>query len=501
VASLDTWQISHIRRGDLTSEREYPGLGPDPEFLESELLESEFFKAEELDPEAIDTDPSEANIVYALSHGLILKNSGTSVLAGPLVWIAAGTFVFLVAWLFPPKLYEEMFGVSSRMFLDIKTLGFSFGCIAMTVCGLWCGLGGKLHVATGRIMAGTSLQNASVTRMSFLLLMILCNCLSVLLFVRFGGLSAITASLRGDEVLNHGMREMVESSGGSSWVAILMMPSLFVPLAFQMFRSDPKAKWTRTLIIVFFLTFVAAAILTSRRNLLSRPIFGVLLVYLVWPTSRRMTRQQAISILGGAGVFVLAAFLVLAGLRKEFSDPRKLAAEPIRYLITPYNTQAMIQNQEINLPGAHKGYYWTEWIWHFPGISGLLKFESFREGLLGEKAPTGVWERGPILESHGITNSTAIPAFASSWHDFGWLGVCPFFFVGAIGGWSWRGFLRGSAGHLILYQIIAYSFLEWRANLLFPSLLSDYAIIMMITLQCGLFLEGRQGSDLKARTA
>lgn len=481
MPDIDTWQISRFQMDDLTSDRDF---APNSEHSDSALSESE-----SMDPDRMDSEPSEATIVYAAGRSLILRNYATSTLAEPWVWIAGGTFVFLVAWLFPPKLYEQYFGDSSRMFLDLRMFGFSVGCIALTVCGLWCGFGGSLRYVKGRVIAGTNLQHASVTRISLLLLMILCNCLSAAIFVHHGGINAISASLRGEAVLNRGMREIVESSGGSSWVALLMMPSLFAPLAFQMFRSDRKAKWTRILIVVFFLTFVGAAVMASRRNLLARPLFGIVLVYLVWPSSPRMSQERAIYVLGGAAIVMLTAFMLLAGLRSKFSDPVKLAVEPIRYLVTPYNTQAMMQSEEIVLPGAHKGYYWTEWIWQFPGISGLLNLESRRAKLFGEKSPTGVWERGPIFEANGIKASTAIPAFASSWHDFGWLGMLPFFLVGALGAWSWRGFLNGSAGHLILYQTIAYSFLEWRANLLFPSILTDYAFVLVLLIYFGLLLE------------
>ena len=97
------------------------------------------------------------------------------------------------------------------------------------------------------------------------------------------------------------------------------------------------------------------------------------------------------------------------------------------------------------------------------------------------------------------TKLPSLPAFACSFFDLGWFGPLPFFLTGWIAGYSWRGFLRGYSCQLLLFPVIAYSFVEWRCNLLFPSLHSDYVLMLMCFIKSGLLLETRSRSSITVR--
>lgn len=335
----------------------------------------------ELDPLADDGsafDDAGAQSVVSLhvhSSRFILGNKSTALLAHPLMWIAAGTLVFLTAWLFPSSLYAQFFHTESRVFLDVRSFLFSDACVLLTCIGLWVGVGGRFFDLPLRFVAGTDLDEAPTTRISLLLLMIAANITSVALFFRAGGIAAVIASLKGETLLNVGLLDVVQNSGGMLWIAALMAPAAFLPLAYQLYRRQLCAAWTRLLVIVFFGTYVVAALLASRRSLFAGPLLGLLIVYLVWPSRRGLTQIRAISVCAIAAVIVVVLFLSLGAIRRGWNGPQDVVSEPLRYLITPYNTQALMIHGELVLPRASKGYYWTEWIWKFPLLDNLLHLE------------------------------------------------------------------------------------------------------------------------------
>lgn len=437
--------------------------------------------------------------VHLPSSRFVLCNRSTAMLAHPLMWIAAGTSVFLAAWLFPSSLYAQFFQTESRVFLDLTSFLYSGACVLLTCMGLWVGGGGRFFDFPLRFAAGTDLDEAPATRISLLLLMIAANITSVALFFRAGGISAVIASLKGETLLNVGLLDVVQNSGGMLWIAALLAPAAFLPLAWQLYRSQPGAAWTRLLVTVFFGTYVVAAMLASRRSLFASPLLGLLIVYLVWPSRRGLTQVRAISVCAIAALVVVVLFLSLGAIRRGWNGPQDVVSEPVRYLITPYNTQALMIHGELVLPGASKGYYWTEWIWKFPLLDNVLHLEEWRSMFLGEKGLHGVNERHGVLKSQGVQTVTSLPAFACSFFDLGWFGPLPFFLTGWIAGFSWRGFLRGSSCQLLLFPVIAYSFVEWRCNLLFPSLHSDYVLMLMCFIKLGLLLETRSRSSITVR--
>ncbi len=438
-----------------------------------------------------DDAQSETNDIelHIVSSSPVACNPATAVLAHPLVWMAAGTTVFFAAWTFPPGLYAHLFATSSAMHFDLKSFGFTMSCIAVLLAGIWCGLGGSFRTGPPRLLVGTDLDQTPWTGNGLLVLLTLGNLASCVIFIRAGGLGVIRAALQGQEALDRGMRDMIDESGGQLWLTAIVLSSVFAPAGYQMYRSMHRHPVTRPLFILFILTYVIAALLGSRRNYIARPLFGILLVWLVWPPVRQMTRRKALLAVAGAGVLMFFVFAGFSILRRGLDGTSDVLIDAARYLFTPYNTQSLIVHDVVRMPGAGTAYYWTEWLWHFPLISDVFELAELRAEFFGEKALTGFRERSPILVDQGIETGTAIPAFACSWVDLGWYGVLPFFIVGLVCASCWKGFLRGAAVSLILYPAIAYSFVEWRANLTFPSVMTSYALIVVGIIVVGRFLE------------
>lgn len=432
------------------------------------------------------------NDVLIASHSPVFANPETTQLAHPLIWVAMGTLVFVIATLFPPDYYYHLFGRRSAMHLNLLSVAYTFSCILLVIAGIWVGMGGRMKSAQPRMIVGTSLDDAPLTANGMLILLTCGNMLSAFLYFRAGGLSVLRAAIQGTEAMDRGIRDMVDQSGGQAWMTSIVLSSIFAPAGYMLARSVRRSSWTRTLFLIFMMTYFAAAFLAARRNYIARPLFGVLLIWLVWPPVHRLTRRGAIALMGAAGSLVVFVFLFFGSLRRGISATSEGVQEIIRYLLTPYNTQSIIINDQTQLPGQGTGFYWTEWLWQFPIVSNIFDLTSLREYFLGEKAPVGFRERAPVLTDMGIETGTAMPAFLLSWIDFGWFGVLPFFVVGVICGKCWEGFVKGSLISIILYPTIAYSFAEWRANLLFPSVMTSYALILVFLTMLGQFLERRQ---------
>lgn len=418
-----------------------------------------------------------------------VANMETALLAHPLVWLAVSVVVFAAAWLFPPRLYVSMLGDDNYMFLDMRMLAYNSACLLLLVVGLWVGLGGQLLNARVQRAVESPLTGAPLTSYGLLLVFIFMNLTAIGLFASEGGFGAIASSLSGAS-LNFELRMASEESRfGAIWISLLMLPSMCFGVTYHMFRSSPRDKLLRTLFYILAVTFVVAATLSSKRNFIARPMFAALLSYLVWPTRRSIRLHHAIFVCVSAAVVILTLFLGLAVLRNGVAGTADGVREVVRYLLGGYNTEALIVNEELILPGSNKGFFWTAWIWEFPIVENLIDLEGMRSRLFGEKAPMGALERGDLLREHGLSINTAIPAFACSYVDFGWGGVLPFFAMGYLTAICWKRFVAGTLGGLIFYPMAAYAMVEMRSKIHFPSPAFGGGIILFLMMAIPLYLE------------
>ncbi len=395
-----------------------------------------------------------------------LANSSTSRLASPFIWVAAGSFVFFAAWLFPSKWYTDIYRDENFIFFDVKSFVYCSLCIAATIAGLNTSLYRKSRIGITAVPV-SPLSDASLTELMLILVCLLLTLGSLAVLYTNGAIGAFGAAVSST---GEGMSQEFRHVGDdmAKWETLMVPVSFVFPLLYFSARSSVAKSRNRIFFYLLVALYVLVAIITTKRNFLVRPAFSCLLVFLVWPSMRRFSINKGIVVSASAALICLMMFVILAIVRFGADGMTSSVFEVGRYLITPYNTASLVINDVVRMPGSRTGYYSTQFIWQFPIISEQMGLESIRESLFGDRPLHGALERGPLLKSYGITTGTAIPAFACSYIDFWWLGILPFFASGILCGLAWRSFLLGRVTGLCFYPVIAYSFLEWRGNLLFP---------------------------------
>ncbi len=373
-----------------------------------------------------------------------------------------------MAWFFPSGLYTDIYGDTSFIFLDLKTFVYVSLCITATLIGL----GVSLRIGERPSIINPPLSpfsNAPLTEFLLILTCCLMSLGSLTLLVRSGAVSAFGAAVSSTgERMSQEFKNSDEGDENAGPEILLVPVSFAIPLIFFSTRSSGSRARNKYLFYAVIAMYIVVAMVTTKRNVLMRPGFACLLVFLAWPSMKRFSTNKGIGLsLGAAFLFVLI-FISLSIVRFGFDGFESSVSEIGRYLITPYNTAALLINDKMRMPGGGTGYYWTQFLWQFPVVSEQLGLSDIREQWFGDKPLYGALERGPFLKSYGITTGTAIPAFACSYIDFGWLGILPFFFTGILCGYAWKSFLLGRLSGICFYPVIAYSFLEWRGNLYFP---------------------------------
>jgi hypothetical protein len=418
-------------------------------------------------------------------------NSSSAMLAHPYFWVLMGTSIFIIAWVFPPAVYESWFGDSNYVFLNWRVGLFNFACIGMTVLGLWLGSGGEWITSRTKEFASSALGKYPISTNVILAIYSIVNCLAVISFIRVGGLAAWRAIMTGaSNNILYDMKNASDFAENTPWIMLAGYSAVVVPLVFQIYRGSRSGSWTRRFCLIFAVTFVFACLTTAKRNFIARPLLGMLIVFLAWPGSKSFRIGRAAIFVSLSLLLLLVVFVGLKMVRsttisERYSGPQEVA----RYLITPYNTEAAILDGRMTIEGAGQGYFWTEWLWKFPLIHRVVDVDKIRTRLFGDKMVLKTMtERLEALHARGITTVTSLPAFAGAYLDFGWYGVIPFFVVGIIGGWLWGRFCRGRVVGLLFFPILVYSFFEWRANILFPSALTNSALIawLIILVVCSL---------------
>jgi hypothetical protein len=409
-------------------------------------------------------------------------NASSARLAHPYFWVFIGTAIFLMAWVFPPGLYQQWFGDTNYLFLNSRVALFNFACIGVTILGIWLGSGGKWLTSRTQHVAESALRDYPISTNVILSIFSFINCLSILSFIRVGGLSAWRSIITGSS--NNIVYEMKNASDfaeNTPWIMLAGYSSVMAPLVYQIYRGSPSGSWTRKFCLIYAFTFFFACMTTIKRNFIARPLLAILIVFLVWPGRRNFRFGRAVMITALSGLVLVGVFVGLKMVRATTVSDRFSGAQEIaRYLFTPYNTEAAILDGRMTIEGAGQGYFWTEWLWKFPLIHHVVDIDEIRGRLFGqEMVLKTMTERLEALRFRGITTVTSMPAFAGSYLDFGWYGVIPFFIVGIMGGWLWVRFCQGTVVGILFFPILVYSFFEWRANILFPSALTNNALIAL----------------------
>ncbi len=419
-----------------------------------------------------------------------LASPGTIVLAHPLLWAFLGAILFFVAWSIPASAYERYFEDRNYLFLDLPTFLFTSGCVTATLVGLYMGMTGNFASGQVRSISQSPLEGAPLTTIGLFVVLAMMNLSSVALFLKVGGLGAFRTALSGQGDFIHTLNQQSEEGGlsGKLWIHLIAMSSVLLPVLWVIARNHRPRSMVRWLFWLFVGTYLLAAIFGGKRNFIARPLFGVMLIYLVWP-SYKLTLSRALTVCGGALAVMILVFVAASAVRDDVRGIEDATSIMARYMLAPYNTEALLVNEHLTWPGERTGGYWFEWFWDFPIFDRIFGLADIREDFLGEAPPLGATDRGPLLGEHGVTASTNITAFGASYVDFGWMGILPFFLVGWIGGILWKRFLLGTIAGLLFYPQFAYSMIEWRSNIIFPGNLTDLALVALLLIGTAVWLE------------
>ncbi len=437
----------------------------------------------------------------ALGDGLLDRDrfvviSHASALTQPLTFVAVGTAIFLCAWGFPPTLYSRLFNEANRVFLDLPTLAFVASCILATILGISISGGTQLGRIADVYRPLSSWERSRVTVVGALFGCTLLNLLALYAIYRTGVLNAFVQALTTGSIrLIQQQRELLGDDENPVWITLLTPCSLMIPMIYHRVRQFSRRDWRLWLFVLMICVYVLAALLSAKRNIMVRPLFGCMCVYLMYPAVKGFKQFSLRNGLGFAGllaVLVLALFIGLAYVRNGAASERESTTEILRYLICPYNTAAAIIDGELVFPGMGTGSYWSQFLWKMPGTGDRLS--NLRQSWLGPPAPMGDQQRIEYLSEIGIRSGTAITAFGAAFVDFGWFGPITFLVAGIFAGLAWRSMRMGGIFGLCFYSAVAYSFVEWRANLLFPTpyFATHIAIGVLAWLGCLLEKRGAQ---------
>ncbi len=305
---------------------------------------------------------------------VVISKAGS--LTQPLVFVFVGAFVFICAWLFPADLYAQFFGESNRLFLDLPTLGFVSACIGTTVLGICITGGLQLRSQPELYRPLSRWERSTVTMTGSLVCCFVLNLLALYAIYRTGALNAfIQALTTGSMRLIKQQRELLGDDESPVWIALLTPCSLMIPMIYHRARHFSNRDWRLWLFGLMVATYLLASVLAAKRNIIVRPLFGAMCVFLLYPSAkgwRRFSVKKGVAVAVVLAVVVLGLFLSLSYVRNGGGGLASSVADIGRYLICPYNTTAALVNGELKFPGSGTGSYWTQFIWQVPFLGEEL---------------------------------------------------------------------------------------------------------------------------------
>lgn len=415
-------------------------------------------------------------------------------LISPAVLATLGMSSFLLAWLFPPNLFERILGEKSYVFLDPRTFAFNFSCYACVLFGIYLAKFFRnrqerldleddehdSHVDRNREEVGTRPPLSRFAMVLFLGGSILAGAISMAMTAQNVGVGNLAKAMftGGYRVL---VRQQLESETlGLGSLTPLMLPCFGIALGLASTLTHRKWRFALILFAIAFAAFLVPTALFARRTILLRPLFGMVLVGILF-TSYRMKRVVPLILFVSLffAMLTVTVFSAFSVVRMETVSAEQQVNDFTRYLVTSYNNEAMFLQGKMDWDGEGRGYYWTQFIWTFPFVTAVIDLDNIREKYLGIRAPHGHLERVKILRQHGVRSSTNISAFGSSYIDFGILGCLPFMITGFVLQSSFQSFVRNRVFGMVVFPYIAWAALDWRGNLMFPGPGFGYAIILL----------------------
>ena len=405
-------------------------------------------------------------------------------LISPVSLSVIGMITFLVTFVFPPGLFESITKERNYVFLDLQTFAFNAACIAMLWLG--CYLGTLLRPDWLKREKPVELSPPMSLTASIVLLLCLIAAggISLLITSMNVGIGSLVSSVFSGGYRSAVKEQLESDSMGLGSLTPLMLPCYALALALACSITHSRLRWMVLLFLIALGAFFAPSALFARRSFLLRPIFalGLIMVVMFAHTGKKVTKYILFFFGGFAAIGVLV-FALVAVIRSDATSTEKQVYDFTRYVCTSYNSEAMLLQGKMEWDGGGVGFYWTQFIWNFPGLANALDLHKIRQSYFGIAAPFGAETRSELLRDYGVSSSTNITAFGSSYIDFWYFGCIPFILMGFVFQHAFYSMLANRMYGMLMYPYVAWAAIDWRGNLSFPGATFGYWILIF----CGCY--------------
>lgn len=420
-------------------------------------------------------------------------------LLSPIPALAVTLTIAALSILFPRSYYEHVIGEQSYIYHNPRAALY----IALCAAAFLIGFAFHKYVLAAYFGRGRRQEQLPDRYLysSLLLVIALCivfiavNTYSLVILFNTIPLTTIITSLLGS-ISSTTLRLSVTDTltdaniGLALICSVALVPWLtLVAIKMSSARRTPLGSLVITLISVLLVLIVLNALFIQSRSQLLYPVFAA---FIVWCAVRidqdrlklRTLLPVGLAVFGfAAGYFALVA-ITRRGLSEGALSP--VAEQLVGYFVGSYNRFAAILDNVLVLP-SKGGYYWTQWIWEMPLVSGLLNLEAVAVSLFGAVGVSQFEEVAPYVSGAGLYPSlTSLTIFSHTFIDFGWLGFAPFIIYGFVSRVAWVAFQKGSAWAVIAYPYVLWSIVEWRGyiEITRPSGLNTL-IFVAVAVTCG----------------
>ncbi len=399
------------------------------------------------------------------------KSHNLGSLLSPYGLAAVSSFVFLVAWIFPPSVYERLMDERDLMFLDPRLAFFFFLCVGAFLLGV--------RLIDSYAPSGPCIDREPKAGMSpavFILIPLvaaLClNIMSIVMVLRAGILLPMLLAGEG---------EALKESMGTDGSLVLTGMSLAGVIWWAAWRtmelrvSGISGRVVRIILSLAVLSVVVSASLKLDRTALMPYIIGLVVITLV---RRSVTKGITIrSVMRPVGIllFCTAVIFVLFSSLRGTDTSEQMGETALIYTISSYNRLSAILSGALRYTHGGKGLY----------LCGFLAFNNTFNSLIPIRDVMQwpgfyeVWrsEFSSVASANLNPDANWCSTFGFIYLDLGWFSPVYLLMYGLLCGLIWRAARLGSSFGVVLYPWCAFCILFWFGfNLL---LWTQFAVLLI----------------------
>jgi hypothetical protein len=392
-----------------------------------------------------------------------LKSGTIRNIVSPYGLAAVSYLIFLLAWLFPPRLYTEYIGEPNLMFLDPLTFLFYTSCVIAFVLGVRF-TGVWRASAQPEPYAEAPDSPLAYLALPIALLTIPCAILMILAGTRLNAV-VLLASQQGQAIKAATEAAMPAPEWAKYQTFLMAVLWWGLSRASQLkLAGFSKLCFHAVFALGASVNLLACVAEVDRADLM--PITaGLLVVYLHLASTARNVSLTRLLLTGVASILALiSTFLALSFLRGA-NLLRLFVVSLMGYTIVSYNRLAAILHGTMHYAYEGRGIYLASVLSHVGWMEPLTR-------IFGWPSANVVW-RSEFTSTYMAGLSPLFiwsGAFGYLYSDIGWWTLLYLFAVGIVSGVTWSQFTAGKTLGLVLYPWVAFCILFWVGyNMLFDT--------------------------------